>query len=54
MFGECLREIAVLVFVFGPLDKLVHNELTVVWLGWATVIAATAFVVGATLERRRP
>ena len=50
MFGDFLREAAVLVLVFGPLDYLVSKPFTVLWFG--VILLASAgfcailFVVG--------
>jgi hypothetical protein len=35
MFGDFLREAAVLVLVFGPLDYLVSKPFTVLWFGYS-------------------
>ena len=51
--AELLREIGLLWFVFATLDKLVAEQLTVSWLGWNALIAATVWVAGLVLELRR-
>lgn len=54
MFGELLREAAVLIIVFGFLDKLLKIEP--ISAGWAIKTigaAASSFLSGVTLERVR-
>jgi hypothetical protein len=54
MVGEAMREIGVLVAVFGMLDKLLRGDGATV--GWTAAVLGTAlffFVVGVTIERRR-
>ena len=53
LIGESLREIAVLVVVFAPLDALVQGA-TLTTRTWAPIIVcvATCFLVGVYLETR--
>jgi len=53
MIAEGLREIGVLILVFGVLDKLLKAELTGVWLGGVLVSGCYVFSLGMYLERRR-
>jgi hypothetical protein len=53
LVGESLREIAVLIVVFAPLDALVQGAAltTRLWVA-IIVVVVTAFVVGVYLETR--
>jgi hypothetical protein len=54
MIGETLREAALLVAVFGWLDRVVQQEPF--WGVWAWTILAVAlvlYVLGVTIERLR-
>lgn len=54
LVGESLREIAVLVIVFAPLDVLVQGAiLTTRWWVGIIVGVATLFAVGVYLETMR-
>jgi hypothetical protein len=55
MFGEYLREAAVLVLIFVPLDLLVPkaNYLRPKWLALTLLLSLGAFSLGAWLERRK-
>jgi hypothetical protein len=57
MFADFLREAAVLVLVFGPLDYLVSKPFTLLWfgisLGASAVICALLLWWGMTIEVRR-
>ncbi len=54
MSGEALREIAVLLAVFGILDKVLRNEgPTVTWAAWVLGLSLSAFLLGCTIERKR-
>ncbi|HEV3193383.1 MAG TPA: hypothetical protein VGY54_22905 [Polyangiaceae bacterium] len=54
MIGEAMREIGVLVAVFGMLDKILRNEgPTADWTAAVLVTALFFFVFGVTIERRR-
>ena len=46
--GEFLREVAVLVMVFGSLDSLIEKEIRspVVWVLGSSLVAAMAFALG--------
>lgn len=51
LVGESLREMAVLVIVFAPLDRLVQNEaLTLRYWSATIAISAVLFVFGLILE----
>jgi len=54
LVGESLREIAVLVIVFAPLDAVVQGVTltTRLWVG-IIVGVATLFIVGVYLETMR-
>jgi hypothetical protein len=57
MFGDFLREAAVLVLVFGPLDYLVSKPFTVLWFG-VILLASAGFCAilvwwGMRVEERR-
>jgi len=53
LIGESLREIAVLVIVFAPLDALVQGA-ALTSRTWTVIIVgvATSFVIGVYLETR--
>jgi hypothetical protein len=54
MIGEAMREIGILVAVFGMLDKFLLA--TVPPFGWTVAVLASAmafFALGTTIERRR-
>ena len=53
LLGESLREIAILVAVFAPLDALMQGAALTSW-SWVAIIVvvATFFVVGVYLETR--
>ena len=57
MFGDFLREAAVLVLVFGPLDYLVSKPFTVFWFGVILVGSAGFCAIllwwGMKVEERR-
>jgi len=54
LFGEFLREAAVLIAVFAPLDKVLQNlPLTARFMGVTLVIVAVLFGIGAALEVKR-
>ncbi len=53
MLGEFLREVAVLVLVFVPLDFFAHN-LTAIRFIYAFVVSTILLVVGIAVERMRP
>ena len=54
MSAEALREAAVLVLVFGLLDKLVFEHPTSVgWVASVVGVALLSFVLGCVLERAR-
>ena len=54
MLGEALREIAVLIIVFAPLDRWVDHR-TYTWIDlWETfAISASLFLMGVILEKLR-
>jgi hypothetical protein len=53
LIGESLREIAVLVVVFAPLDALVQGAMLTTRTWVATIVGvATLFCVGVYLETR--
>ena len=54
MLADWLREVSALVAVFGVLDELVRNELSIRWLVTTLTFAVSLFALGATVERRRP
>lgn len=51
LLGESLREVAVLVAVFGPLDTIVQGKV-LTGRAWATIIVTViaGFVAGVFLE----
>jgi len=53
LIGESLREVAVLIVVFAPLDALVQGAVltTRVWVA-IIVVVLTLFVAGIHLEKR--
>ena len=53
LVGESLREVAVLVAVFAPLDAIVQDKTLTVG-SWAAIMAAVAiiFALGVVLEVR--
>jgi len=54
MAGEFLREAAVLIAVFGILDKVLRNEgPTLAWTVAVLAVALILLVGGCILERRR-
>ena len=54
MVGEFLREAAVLVLVFVPLDLAVREQFSGAGLAGAVVISAGLLIGGIILERKRP
>jgi len=54
MLGEALRDIAVLIIVFAPLDRWVEHR-TYTWIDlWETfAISASLFLMGVILEKLR-
>ena len=55
MFAEGLREIAVLIIVFAPLDRWVERRSYTLSDSWKTLgFGAILFVVGVVVERVRP
>jgi hypothetical protein len=55
MMGEALREIAVLVAVFAPLDRWVEHRAYTWTDTWRTMgFGAILFALGAVFERLRP
>jgi hypothetical protein len=54
MMGEALREIAVLVVVFAPLDRWVERRAYTPTDSWETFgISGILFALGVFLERKR-
>ena len=54
MFGEFLREAAVLVAVFMPLDQMVTQQrFTWVWICCTLLMSSTLLVTGMIVERGR-
>lgn len=53
MLGEYLREAAVLVLIFVPLDFLIPKGIKSKGLALTLLLSIGAFFVGAWLERRR-
>lgn len=54
MTADALREAAVLVLVFGLLDKYLTKEgPSDAWTSWVVGLAAVGFVVGGVIERSR-
>jgi hypothetical protein len=54
MFGDAMREIAVLTAAFGLLDKFVFSEgPTLTWTGAVLGVSLLFFALGVTIERRR-
>jgi hypothetical protein len=54
MLGEFLREAAVLVFVFIPLDRAVNGDpLTPRWVLAILAVPALLLACGIVIERRR-
>ncbi len=54
MVGEGLRECAVLILVFGMLDKFVVSDgPSPVWTATVLATALSCYIVGAAMERKR-
>jgi len=55
MFGDFLREAAVLTAVFVPMDRVIGQRATFTgdWLFVTSIISATLFAAGVLLERYR-
>jgi hypothetical protein len=58
MWGECLREIGLLYFVFGILDAQIEarrggSDGNASWYASVVAIGAIIWVVGAAVERLR-
>lgn len=53
MVAVAMREVAVLVLVFGMLDKLVAGVPSVGWTASVAVLFLALFWVGGTIEQRR-
>ena len=54
MIGEFMREAAVLVFVFIPLDLVIEQrELTIWWILAIVVLPAFFLATGIVIERKR-
>jgi hypothetical protein len=57
MISEFVRDVAVLILVFVPLDYLLKNEpaRAYVWFGYAGVVAVSLslLTLGIAIERRR-
>jgi hypothetical protein len=54
MSAEALREVAVLVLVFGLLDRYMFDHATSGdWAATIVLVAVATFVAGAVLERAR-
>ena len=53
MIGEALRETAVLVLVFGLLDKVVLGGLSKLWVASTVGLALLTFAIGGIMERTR-
>ena len=55
MIAEALREIAILIFVFAPLDRWVERRPFTLTDSWRTLgFGAILFAVGIVVERVRP
>jgi hypothetical protein len=55
MIAEAFREIAVLVFVFAPLDRWVERRPYTLSDSWKTIgSGAILFISGIVIERGRP
>lgn len=55
LVGEFIREMAVLIAVFAPLDAFTRAAALTVWMVFATIATVTALLaVGILLEVKRP
>lgn len=58
MIGEFLRELAVLIFVFVPLELWKGNgsdQRQFIWIVvWTVTLALCSLTMGVVLERKRP
>jgi hypothetical protein len=54
MIGDAMRESAILLAVFGILDKFLRSEgPSLLWATSVLSVALSSFVVGCTIERLR-
>jgi hypothetical protein len=50
MIGHYLRELAVLIVVFIPLDLWKHDEITLTRMSWVISASAVVFAFGAAFQ----